>query len=186
LLLAIGLGNPGERYAGTRHNLGFRVVDLLARRMKARLRRREDLYLFGRAHLDDIRIGLAKPLTFMNESGRAVAHLQRQLGIGLDQLLVISDDSNLPVGKIRLRREGSDGGHRGLESVISHLASEDFPRLRLGIGQPPADEDLVSFVLTEFDPPEQEQIEEMIQLAGEAAIRFFQDGIEAAMNRFNG
>jgi PTH1 family peptidyl-tRNA hydrolase len=185
LQLAIGLGNPGDEYAGTRHNLGFRVVDLLARRFKARLRSYHGLYLFGRCHMDHLPVGLAKPLTFMNESGHAALELQKRLDINPEDLLVISDDANLPLGKIRLRRGGSDGGHRGLESIISHLATESFPRLRLGIGAPPQEGDLISYVLTEFQPQEQEPVEEMVQLAGEAVICFFQSGIESAMNRFN-
>jgi PTH1 family peptidyl-tRNA hydrolase len=186
LLLAIGLGNPGEQYACTRHNLGFQVVDLLADRLRISLQPHEGLCLIGMGSLDETQIGLAKSLTFMNESGRAASHLRERYALDLSQLLVICDDTNLPLGRIRLRKGGSDGGHRGLSSVIDHLASEDFPRLRMGIGAPPEDEDLVTFVLAEFQPEERKSATEMVEQAAEATICFFEEGLEVAMNRFNG
>ena len=184
--LALGLGNPGGEYAGTRHNLGFRVVDLLGKRLGITFQPENNLCSVALGSLDDVRVSLAKPLTFMNGSGRAAAHLVENYRLDLSELLVVCDDTNLPLGKIRLRREGSDGGHRGLSSIIRHLAAESFPRLRLGIGAPPEGQDLVQFVLTDFEPAEEKYVTEMIELAVEATLCFFSAGIEETMNRFNG
>lgn len=183
--LAVGLGNPGEEYALSRHNLGFRVVDLLGQRLALSFRPHEDLYLIGLGSLDEAPIGLVKPLTYMNESGRAAHHLVENYRVDLNRLLVICDDTNLPLGKIRLRRGGSDGGHRGLESMIYHLGSQEFPRLRMGIGSPPEDQDMVTYVLSDFEPEEEELVAQMVELAATATICFFHQGIEAAMNTFN-
>jgi len=185
LQLAVGLGNPGEKYASTRHNLGFRVVELLGERLRISFRPHEGLYLIGLGFLDEARIALVKPLTYMNESGRAASHLVESYQVDLSRLLVICDDTNLSLGKIRLRRGGSDGGHRGLESIIYYLASENFPRLRLGIGPPPEDQDMVTFVLADFGSEEEKLVAQMVELAAQAAVCFFQHGIEEAMNRFN-
>jgi PTH1 family peptidyl-tRNA hydrolase len=185
LRLTMGLGNPGVKYACTRHNLGFRVLDLLGERLHISFQPHEDLYLIGLGHLDEVSIALTKPLTYMNESGRAARHLLEGYQVEPSRLLVICDDTNLPMGKIRLRRSGSDGGHRGLESIIVHLACEEFPRLRMGIGPPPENQDMIAFVLADFEPEEEKPVVEMATLAAEAAICFFQHGIEVAMNRFN-
>jgi PTH1 family peptidyl-tRNA hydrolase len=186
LQLAVGLGNPGEQYASNRHNLGFQVVDLLGQRLGLSFQLRDDLYLIALGSVNEDRIALAKPLTYMNESGRAASQLLESCHAEVREMLVICDDANLPLGKIRLRRGGSDGGHRGLESIIWHLACEDFPRLRMGIGPPPDDQDMVTFVLADFKPEEQKLVAQMVELAAEAAICFFQQGIEETMNRFNG
>lgn len=190
--LAIGLGNPGPSHRLTRHNLGFRVIELLSGRLKITLRPAEGPCLLGKARLDrspagwdDPEVGLARPTTYMNDSGRAAGFLRDHLGLQLSELLVVCDDVNLPLGKIRLRRGGSDGGHRGLASVISHLASEDFPRLRLGVGMPVNTEDLIEYVLQDFEPSERAPVEEMIERAAEAVLDYFREGIETAMNRFN-
>lgn len=183
--LTMGLGNPGKKYAHTRHNLGFQVLDLLAEHLHISFQPHEELYLIGQGLLDEVDIALVKPLTYMNESGRAASHLLENYQMEPSGLLVICDDTNLPLGKIRLRRSGSDGGHRGLESIIYHLACEEFPRLRMGIGPPPEDQDMVAFVLAGFESEEEKLVAEMVKLAAEAAIYFFQHGIEAAMNKFN-
>jgi PTH1 family peptidyl-tRNA hydrolase len=185
LRLAIGLGNPGSSYTFTRHNLGFRVIETLSRRLDIILRTTEGPCLLGTGRLDDLPVGLALPSTYMNESGRAVAFLRNDLNLVLSDLLVICDDVNLPRGKIRLRRGGSDGGHRGLASVITKLAAEDFPRLRLGIGAPPGTEDLIEYVLEEFEQPERESVDAMIEQAADTVLSYFREGIETAMNRFN-
>jgi len=185
LRLAIGLGNPGSSYTFTRHNLGFRVIETLSHRLAITLRAIQGPCLCGDGQLDDLSVGLACPTTYMNESGRAVDFLRTHLSLALSDLLVVCDDVNLPLGKIRLRRGGSDGGHRGLASVISQLASEDFPRLRMGIGAPPETGDLIDYVLEEFEPTEQTLVDTMIEQAADAAVFFFRKGIETAMNRFN-
>ncbi len=183
--LAVGLGNPGKKYAGHRHNLGFRVVDLLGQHLGLAFQDHQGLCLLALGFLDESRIALAKPLTYMNESGRAARHLVEHHGVELSRLLVICDDVNLPLGKIRLRGSGSEGGHRGLESVIDHLGSQEFPRLRMGIGPLPEDVDMVTFVLANFDPEEKRPVAQMVEVAVEATRCFFQQGIEEAMNRFN-
>jgi PTH1 family peptidyl-tRNA hydrolase len=185
LRLAIGLGNPGSKYIRTRHNMGFCVIDILARRLAVSFRSHDGICLLGTGCVDHVQIGLVKPLTYMNESGRAASSIREHLNLRLDELLVICDDTNLPLGKIRLRHCGSDGGHRGLSSVISHLAAIDFPRLRLGIGPPPEGQDLVDFVLEEFQSQEKPLVADMLEMAGDAVICFFRDGIESAMNRYN-
>jgi len=192
LRLAIGLGNPGPSHALTRHNLGFRVIETLSGRLNIALRAAAGPCLWGKGRLepsaagpDPFEIGLACPTTYMNESGRAVDFLWAKLSLSLNDLLVVCDDINLPPGKIRLRRGGSDGGHRGLASVIEWLDSSDFPRLRLGIGAPSEAEDLIEYVLEEFKPSEQALIDTMIEQAADAVISYFREGIETAMNRFN-
>ena len=184
--LAVGLGNPGEQYVSNRHNLGFQVVDLLSQRLGLSFQLHQDLYLIAVGLVEENRVALVKPLTYMNESGRAASHLLESYPADLMELLVICDDANLPLGKIRLRRGGSGGGHRGLESIIHHLASEDFPRLRMGIGPPPEDEDMVTFVLADFEPEEEGLVTQMVEQAADATICFFHQGIEEAMNRYNG
>ena len=183
--LAIGLGNPGSSYILTRHNLGFRVIEILSHRLDIALGAADGPCLLGSGRLDDLPIGLACPTTYMNESGRAVDFLRTHLGLELSDLLIVCDDVNLPLGKIRFRRGGSDGGHRGLASAISWLASEEFPRLRLGIGAPREAEDLIEYVLEQFEPQEQASVETMIEGAADAVLSYFREGIETAMNRFN-
>jgi len=188
----MGLGNPGSTYTLTRHNLGFRVIEILSGRLDIPLRAAQGPCVLGQGFLDRARaapdrlpVGLARPTTYMNESGRAADFLRTHLGLELSDLLVVCDDVNLPLGKIRLRRGGSDGGHRGLASVIWWLAGGDFPRLRLGVGAPPETEDLIDYVLEEFETSEQAPVEEMIDRAADAAVAYFREGIETAMNRFN-
>ena len=190
--LAIGLGNPGPSYHLTRHNLGFRVIEILSRRLDIALDACEGPCVLGQGFLDRARavpdrlpVGLARSTTYMNDSGRAVDFLRAHLSLELSDLLVVCDDINLPLGKIRLRRGGSDGGHRGLASAIWWLASADFPRLRLGIGTPEETEDLIEYVLEEFEQSELALVDTMIEQAADAVLSFFREGIESAMNRFN-
>ncbi|HXE80593.1 MAG TPA: aminoacyl-tRNA hydrolase [Vicinamibacterales bacterium] len=185
--LIAGLGNPGRRYRDTRHNVGFRVVDELARRagvdfgpapadaLVARIRDFE-----GRGP-----VLLVKPLTMMNASGEAVAALGRYYRIEPDALLVITDDVNLPLARLRARARGSSGGHNGLRSVVQHLGTEAFPRLRVGVGRGDRRVDLADHVLATFDPEERPIIEAAIMRAADAAALFVAAGIEAVMNRFN-
>jgi len=178
----VGLGNPGAEYKGTRHNLGFEIVDELARRWRVRLKSWKsvaDLVLVGpRGAL------LAKPKTFMNASGEAVGRVAGFHNIESGDVLVIVDEVNLKLGRLRLRRVGSAGGHNGLKSVIQHLGSE-FPRLRIGVGRGDPRWDLADHVLSRFERDELDQVAPAIQRAADAAEVFVSDGIEAAMNRFN-
>lgn len=185
MYLIVGLGNPGEQYRWTRHNLGFRVIDELIRRLGMGLRVGKGDYLAGKASYQGVELLLVKPLSFMNLSGRVVSELVTQYRLMLAELLVICDDVNLPLGKIRLRRQGSDGGHHGLASIIYYLGSSDFPRLRIGVGNPPPNVHLTQYVLEEFSPEEQSIVEQAVQTAADAALSFASDGIEKAMNLYN-
>jgi PTH1 family peptidyl-tRNA hydrolase len=180
----LGLGNPGREYAETRHNLGFRVVDLLAQRHRIRLRAR--FYSrWGRGTIAGQPVVLAQPLTFMNASGSAARRLLERFSLAPSDLLVIYDDLDLELGRLRLRRRGSAGTHKGMRSVVECLGTEDFPRLRLGIGPLPPGADAVAFVLSPFRGEEQPRVEEMLARAAESVEFWLQEGIEAAMNRYN-
>jgi|DewCreStandDraft_1066081.scaffolds.fasta_scaffold07711_2 PTH1 family peptidyl-tRNA hydrolase len=181
----VGLGNPGRAYIRTRHNLGFRVVDRLAEITGVSIERVEAEALVGEAHIEDVAVLLVKPQTYMNLSGRAVGEVVRRYGIPLPELLVVLDDLDLPLGTIRIRRKGSAGGHRGLQSVIEALSSSAFPRLRLGIRPASPIEDTVAFVLSPFEPDEEPIVEGMIERAVAAVRVWVREGIERAMAEFN-
>jgi PTH1 family peptidyl-tRNA hydrolase len=183
--LVVGLGNPGTKYEGTRHNIGFDVVDQLARGGTGALFSRRFDGLFAEIEIDFRRVLLLKPQTFMNLSGRSVRQAVAFYKIDLADMLVICDDLNLPLGKLRLRRGGSDGGQKGLRDINSQLGSEDFPRLRIGIGERGAI-DAVDFVLTRFRPAERPSIDDALITATQAVAVWVSQGLEAAMNRFNG
>lgn len=185
MFLIVGLGNPGKRYEKTRHNLGFMVIDKLAQDMDLDLRAGEGEYLIATSSYKSKQVILAKPLTFMNLSGQAVADLVYKLSLPLSNLLIIIDDVNLPLGTLRLRKRGSDGGHKGLRSVIYHLNTEDFPRLRLGIGSQFLRGQIVEYVLSEFEPDEMEIVKEMVNRAKDAVLSFIDRGIDATMSEFN-
>ncbi len=182
--LVLGLGNPGERYRGTRHNLGFRVVRELAGRFEVRLDRVECSALVGKAD----GLLLAMPQTYMNRSGYAARCLVERHEIEPENVLVVYDDVELPLGRLRLRRGGSPGGHRGMESVMRNLRTELVPRLRLGIR--PEDDtgpaDLVEFVLEPFTADERPAVETLVERAADACRAWLELDIETAMNRFNG
>jgi len=185
--LIVGLGNPGPEYANTRHNVGFRVIDRLAERHRLEVRRLEKRALTGRGRLEDEEVVLAKPQTFMNLSGESVAPLMRLLDLQPADLLVITDDLDLPVGRLRLRETGGAGGHNGLKSLIQHLRTEDFPRLRIGVGRPAQGERgaVVDHVLSKFARHELEPIAQAIDAAADAVEAVAREGLTAAMNRVN-
>jgi PTH1 family peptidyl-tRNA hydrolase len=183
-VIILGLGNPGPRYLLTRHNIGFRVVDKLSAALHIPLYRARYQAFFGQGQVDGRQVVLAKPLTYMNNSGVAAAALCRAFGAEPAHLLVVCDDLDLPPGAVRLRPRGGSGGHNGLKSLIFHLATEEFPRLRLGIGRPDARE-AADFVLEEFSPEEAGLMEDVLKLAAEAALMFAREGIDVAMNRYN-
>ncbi|NLY51357.1 MAG: aminoacyl-tRNA hydrolase [Firmicutes bacterium] len=182
----IGLGNPGDRYAGSRHNLGFMVVDRLAARWKAPKWQRRHQAQVAKVSLPEGQILLVKPQTYMNNSGTAVREIAASSGIPQEDLLVIYDDLDLEVGQLRLRRKGSAGGHKGVSSIISCLGTDDFHRLRVGIGKPPPGVEVVDYVLGDFPDKEWEIIEKVVASACEAALVWVKDGIDEAMARFNG
>jgi len=184
--IIVGLGNPGREYRDHRHNIGFMVVDELSLQFGISLNRVQAHSLIGKGFQKDKPIILAKPQTFMNLSGQAVAGLVRFYKIKLDHLLVIHDDMDLPFGSLRLRPSGSSGGQKGLESIINQLGTDAFPRMRLGIGRPPGDMDPADYVLQPFSGSEQKALPLFLRYAVEAVETFLQDGLEVAMNRFNG
>ena len=181
--LIVGLGNPGPRYANTRHNVGFRALEILMEQGDNKIVARYNS-LVMETTLHDTSLVLAKPLTYMNNSGSAIAALVNQLEIPLTELCIVYDDIHLDVGVIRMRRKGSDGGHNGMKSIISTLHTTEFPRLRIGIGEPIGAQ--VDYVLSEFTDAEAPKIEDAIQRAVDAVETFVTDGILTAMNRFNG
>jgi PTH1 family peptidyl-tRNA hydrolase len=187
--LILGLGNPGDPYRDTRHNVGFRVVEELARRWGASLGRLECNSFVGTAGPEgEEGILLALPQTYMNRSGYAARCLVEHHGIEPAAVLVVYDEVNLPLGRLRLRKSGSPAGHRGLESVIENLRTAEVPRLRLGVAGPdgpPVGEELVDFVLAPFSAEEREPVEAMIARAADACEVWVREGAEAAMNRFN-
>ncbi|MFB6098867.1 MAG: aminoacyl-tRNA hydrolase [Salinibacter sp.] len=183
-LLAIGLGNPGAEYEDTRHNVGHRVIDALAERLGASLTRELNA-LVGWTRHDDAAIGLAVPLTYMNRSGDPVATLRRQYDLALDQLLIVVDDIHLPVGTIRLRPSGSSGGHNGLAHVAQRLGTNEFPRLRVGIGSDFPDGEQVEYVLSPFSEAQKPAIREAVETAGEAILTVARHDLETAMNQYN-
>jgi len=186
LALIVGLGNPGERYKNTRHNLGYRVVDSLARKNKENFRPGKGNYLYCEMEEEKgKKFFLIKPLTYMNASGEVIMDALDHFGLNTENLLIICDDVNLPLGKIRIREKGTDGGHKGLKSITYNLGSILFARLRMGIGEAPAGMDLEEFVLKGFDEEEKETVERMIEKACTAVENTLIWGTEDSMSRFN-
>jgi PTH1 family peptidyl-tRNA hydrolase len=182
--LIAGLGNPGSKYRGTRHNVGFEVMETLAQRHGLTFETSPVEAVVARMRAPGA-AWLVKPLTFMNLSGQAVAGLARYYRIDAPDLLVIVDDVNLELGRLRARREGSEGGHNGLRSVIEHLGTTGFPRLRVGVGRGDRRRDLADHVLARFDPDERPVVEEAITRAADAAELFITGSIEQVMNEYN-
>lgn len=183
-VLLFGLGNPGQKYEATRHNVGFRLVDELSRHCRIPLGGSR-LIASGQGAWEGTRLVLVKPLTYMNHSGRAVEEVLSRFQVSPESVLVACDDVNLPLGELRLRPRGSCGGHKGLQSIIDHLGTEDFPRLRLGVGGAPSEVPLEEYVLEAFAPQEREAAEGLVARARDAALCFIKEPIEVAMSRFN-
>ncbi len=177
----IGLGNPGENYLNTRHNLGWMILDRVAQRLGSLYE--SDKYNGVLGEKKDL--ALFKPMTFMNRSGEAVKGLMKDNGLELANILVVTDDLALDLGNIRLREGGSSGGHNGLKSIMEHLGSNKFPRLRAGIGPRPERFPAKEFVLSRFGKDEVDQLDRVIEIAADAVLVWRSEGIEAAMNRFN-
>ena len=180
-----GLGNPGEEYEGSRHNVGFLVVAGLADGCGIRLSAGRGDFMSGAGRVAGAEVRLVLPLTYMNRSGHALERVGEETGVATDRILVVCDDVNLPLGQLRLRASGSAGGHNGLASIIDRLGTNDFARLRVGVGQPPGGEELVDFVLETFETSEQELVDEMTIRAMDAVKKLLRDGIGAAMTEFN-
>ena len=183
--LIVGLGNPGQKYDNTRHNVGFHALDELARRLDCRIYINRNGGLCGQTLFGGEKLLLVKPLTFMNLSGECVGPLAAYYRLAPSDVLVLCDDVNLPLGQLRVRKGGSAGGHNGLKNIILHLNSDAFPRIRLGVGSQPPGLDLVDFVLMPLSAGEKTEAGREEELAAEAALTFLKEGAEAAMNRYN-
>jgi len=185
MLLVVGLGNPGIRYASTRHNVGFRFIDLLAKKTEIRLNDRRAKAVLGQGRIAGHEVILVKPRTFMNNSGEGVEYLLARFGGRPSELLVVYDEMALPTGRIRLRASGSHAGHNGIRSIISAVQTDGFPRLRIGVGQPSNSGESVPHVLGKFSKEEEPLIAQAIQDAVSAVHCMLEESIDVAMNRFN-
>ncbi|MCA9794368.1 MAG: aminoacyl-tRNA hydrolase [Candidatus Eremiobacteraeota bacterium] len=182
----VGLGNPGERYAATRHNLGFMVVREFVARHRIADRKANPLALLHRARFEERDLFLLKPRTYMNLSGEAVHWLATSRSLRPEQIMVVLDDFSLPLGRLRVRAGGSSGGHNGLKDINAKLGTTDYPRLRMGIGPVPDGQDPADFVLEDFTPDEQEQVAGMLSRACDCLEVWLGQGVEAAASGFNG
>jgi len=183
--LIVGLGNPGRDYDDTRHNIGFAVVDAFARQYGIAVTKKDHQALVGDGRVGETRVFLMKPQTFMNLSGQAVASFLKMKPLEAADILVVTDDIALPLGKLRLRAEGSAGGHNGLKSLIAHLHGQTFPRLRFGVGAPRDPSVQIDFVLGRFGRSERADVDEGIARSIAASEMWLAEGIQSAMNTFN-
>ena len=185
--LLVGLGNPGDKYEGTRHNVGFEAIDQLAEELRVPVQKLKHRALTQSVELGGAKVLLMKPITYMNLSGEAVGEAARFYKIPADHVLVFSDDVSLPVGRLRIRKGGSAGGHNGLKSIIQHLGTDQFPRVKIGVGEKPhPDYDMADWVLGKFAGEDRKTISQAIQRAGKAAECYISRGPDQAMNQFNG
>ena len=184
--LIVGLGNPGDQYENTRHNVGFRALDELAEIANVSVQKLKYKALTNTATVSGCKVLLMKPVTYMNLSGKAVGEAARFFKIPPEHVIVLSDDTSLPVGKLRIRKSGSAGGHNGLKSIIQHLGTDAFPRVKIGVGEKPhPDYDMADWVLGKFPPADKKVIDEMVQKAAKAVEYYMKDGPEKAMGKFN-
>ena len=185
MLVVVGLGNPGTRYSSTRHNVGFRFIDLMAKKSEIRLNDRRAKAVLGQGRIAGQEVVLVKPRTFMNNSGEGVEYLLARFGGRPSELLVVYDEMALPTGRIRLRASGSHAGHNGIRSIISTVQTNGFPRLRIGVGQPSNSGESVPHVLGKFSKEEEPLIAQAVQDAVSAVHCVLEESIDVAMNRFN-
>jgi PTH1 family peptidyl-tRNA hydrolase len=185
-LLVVGLGNPGDEYARTRHNVGAEVVELLAKRHGAKLKKGKERSLADEVQIGGRRVALAIPLTYMNDSGDAVRLLARRYGVAPDQIVVVHDELDLPVAALRVKSGGGLAGHNGLRSIKSHLHSDAFQRVRIGVSKPLSKARGADHVLNKFAKRERTEIDVTIEQAADAVETIVTNGVDAAMNRFNG
>jgi peptidyl-tRNA hydrolase, PTH1 family len=183
--LVLGLGNPGSEYADTRHNIGWRGLAELARRGRFGKEKRDGPARIRTGSIDGCEVVLARPMTYVNLSGRAGVHLVRRLGIAVQDVIVVHDEIDLPFGRLRVRRGGSAGGHNGVKSLIASWQTDDFIRVRIGVGRPPDSVDAADHVLDEFTPEEEARVDGLVARAADAVVAILEDGPDAAMNRFN-
>ncbi len=190
--LIVGLGNPGRGYANNRHNVGFICLNHFARKQGIRFDKKQGQARIGVGEVAGSKVVVARPQTYMNLSGQSVSRLVKKFNINLDNLLVIHDDLDLPLGKIRIRQGGSSGGHKGVDSIITSLGNQDFVRLRIGIGRSTmlpgsaeSEADIIAYVLSDFTPEEKQVIDRVIPEVSEAILCLLTEGLVAAMNKYN-
>lgn len=184
--LIVGLGNPGDQYENTRHNVGWRALDELAEIAGVPVQKLKYRALINTCTISGAKVLLMKPITYMNLSGEAVGEAARFYKLPPERVLVLSDDVSLPVGRLRIRKSGSAGGHNGLKSIIQHLGTDAFPRVKIGVGgKPHPDYDMADWVLGKFPPEDKKIIDEMVQKAARAAAYYIEEGPDKAMGRFN-
>ena len=185
--LIVGLGNPGKQYERTRHNCGFRAIDLLAKELGCKIDKGKFQGLYGQATYNGKKLFLLKPQTFMNLSGRSVLQLSAYYAIPPQRIIVLFDDISLEPGRLRIRAEGSAGGHNGIKSIIAELGSQDFPRVKIGVGgKPHENADLADWVLSGFSANEQKELKSALERAADAALCIADKGVGEAANRYNG
>lgn len=185
--LIVGLGNPGKEYARTRHNCGFRAIDILADKLDCKIDKGKFQGLYGQTVRDGKKLYLLKPQTFMNLSGRSILQLSAYFSIPPQRIIVIFDDISLAPGRLRVRADGSAGGHNGIKSIINELGSQEFPRVKIGVGAKPEPErDLADWVLSTFSASEEKELASALENASEAALCIIDKGVPEAANRFNG
>ena len=185
MYIIAGLGNPSKEYEKTRHNAGFDTIDLLAEKLGIYLTEKKHRAYCGKGMIGTEKVLLLKPQTFMNNSGESLRDAADFYKVEPEQILVIYDDISLEPGQLRIRMKGSAGGHNGIKSIIAHLKTQDFPRIKIGVGAKPERMDLADYVLSRFSPAEREKMEESFREGAEAVITFLKDGKDAAMNQYN-
>lgn len=185
MIIIAGLGNPGDKYAGTRHNMGFGVIDELAERHRISMNSVKLKGLVGSGIIGGQKVLLVKPQTYMNCSGECVRPLADYYKVPVEDIIIIYDDISLDVGQIRVRGKGSAGGHNGMKSLIQHLGSSDFPRIRVGVGDKPAQMDLADYVLGRFPKEELEDVRLSLKTGADAVESMIENGVDATMNKYN-
>jgi len=185
--LIVGLGNPGKEYAHTRHNCGFRAIDILAEKLGCKIDKLKFQGLYTQTSYNGCKLILLKPQTYMNLSGRSVLQISAYFNIPPERIIIMFDDISLAPGRLRVRSDGSAGGHNGIKSIISELGSQDFPRVKIGVGAKPSpDRDLADWVLSGFSANEEKELAGALKNAGDAALAIIDKGVQQAANRYNG
>ena len=185
--LIVGLGNPGKEYTKTRHNCGFRAIDILAEKLGCKVDKGKFQGLYGQVTYNGRKLYLLKPQTYMNLSGRSILQLSAYFSIPPQRIIVLFDDISLNVGRLRIRADGSAGGHNGIKSIISELGSQDFPRVKIGVGgKPNPEQDLADWVLSSFSSSEEKELATALENAGDAALSVIDRGVQETANRYNG
>lgn len=186
MFAVIGLGNPGKKYSGTKHNVGFDAIDCLSYRNKVKLNKIKHKSLYGEVNINGEKVILVKPQTYMNNSGIAVKEIKNYYNIPIENIIVIYDDIDIEIGTLRIRKKGSAGSHNGMKSIIYHLESKDFPRIRIGIGKPKENQNLIQHVLSGFNKKERKYVDDIILETAKAVEEAINTDIDKAMNLYNG